>query len=125
MSRKIALVGHCGPDSAYLRISIHKADRDAQIISCQDGADLDQAIAQGADLVLLNRDLGIDYDEPTGVGLIQKLREKHPLLKMILVSNYPEAQQAAVQAGALPGFGKKELGTPRVIELLQSALSGS
>lgn len=123
MSRKVALVGHCGPDGAYLRISIHKADRDVQIIVCHDGADLVAAIEQGVDLVLFNRELGLDYAAGTGVEMIQKLHETHPLLKMMLVSNYPEAQAAAVQAGGLPGFGKRELGSQRVIDLLQSALA--
>lgn len=123
MTRKVALAGHCGPDSAYLRISIHKADRDAQVIICQDGAGLDAAIEQGVDLVLFNRELGMDYAAGTGVEMIQKLREKHPQLKMMLISNYKEALDAAVQAGALPGFGKRDLGSPRAIELLQAALA--
>jgi hypothetical protein len=41
----------------------------------------------------------------------------------MLVSNYADAQQAAVAAGALPGFGKREIGTPKVKELLRSALA--
>jgi hypothetical protein len=41
---------------------------------------------------------------------------------MMLVSNYADAQQAAVAAGALPGFGKRELGTPRVSQLIRDAL---
>jgi len=40
----------------------------------------------------------------------------------MLVSNYPEAQAAAVAEGALPGFGKREIGTPRVNDLLRNAL---
>jgi len=43
-------------------------------------------------------------------------------VKAMLVSNYPEAQAAAVAEGALPGFGKREIGTPRVGELLREAL---
>jgi hypothetical protein len=41
----------------------------------------------------------------------------------MLVSNYAEAQAAALAAGAAPGFGKREIGTPKVKELLRSALS--
>ena len=45
-----------------------------------------------------------------------------PSLKMMLVSNYPEAQQEAIVAGALPGFGKREIGSRRVVDLLRTAL---
>jgi hypothetical protein len=43
-------------------------------------------------------------------------------MKMMLVSNYPDAQAAAEKAGALPGFGKRDIGSPRVKELLRDAL---
>jgi hypothetical protein len=41
---------------------------------------------------------------------------------MMLVSNYADAQADAVKAGALPGFGKRELGSPKVVQLLKEAL---
>jgi hypothetical protein len=40
----------------------------------------------------------------------------------MLVSNYAEAQAAAVAAGAVPGFGKREIGQPRVAQLIREAL---
>jgi hypothetical protein len=73
-------------------------------------------------LVLFNRELGYGFDPNTGVEAISTLRSSYPELKMILVSNYPDAQQAAVAAGALPGFGKRELGTPRVQQVLREAI---
>ena len=42
---------------------------------------------------------------------------------MMLVSNYHDAQQAAVAVGAVPGFGKRELGTPKAAQLLREALA--
>ena len=41
---------------------------------------------------------------------------------MMLVSNYPEAQQQAVASGALPGFGKNALGRPETMTALRAAL---
>ena len=41
----------------------------------------------------------------------------------MLVSNYEDAQASAVEAGALPGFGKSELRGERVKRLLAEALS--
>jgi hypothetical protein len=39
------------------------------------------------------------------------------------VSNYPDAQAAAVAAGGMPGFGKREIGTPRVGQVIRDALA--
>jgi hypothetical protein len=87
-----------------------------------DDSDLKRALDDGVDLLLLNRQLDYGFDEREGVALIRKLRANYPSVKTMLVSNYPEAQAAAVAEGALPGFGKREIGTPRVNELLRSAL---
>ena len=42
----------------------------------------------------------------------------------MLVSNYPEWQQAAIAAGALPGFGKAELNRAETREKLAAVLGG-
>ena len=122
MPKKIALVGHCGPDSSFLRIAVSKAERDATVLSVDDDSDLKRVLDDGVDLLLLNRQLDYGFDEREGVALIRKIRANYPAVKTMLVSNYPDAQAAAVKAGALPGFGKREIGTPRVSELLRSAL---
>ena len=122
MPKKIALVGHCGPDSSYLRIAVSRAERDVQVLSVDDDSDLKRALDEGVNLLLLNRQLDYGFDEREGVDLIRKLRAKYPAVKTMLVSNYSDAQAAAVAEGALPGFGKREIGTPRVAELLRDAL---
>lgn len=123
MPKKIALVGHCGPDSSFLRIAVSKAERDSVVMMVDDDSDLKRALDDGVDLLLLNRQLDYGFDEREGVALIRKLRAKYPGVRTMLVSNYAEAQAAAVAEGALPGFGKREIGTPRVSELLRAALS--
>lgn len=123
MPKKIALVGHCGPDSSYLRLAISKAGKDIQILSADDDDELHRTLAGGVDLLLLNRQLDFGFSEHEGVKLIDTLRAQHPGIKTMLVSNYPDAQAAAVKAGALPGFGKREIGTPRVAELIRAALA--
>jgi hypothetical protein len=122
MPKKIALVGHCGPDSSFLRIAVAKAERDATVLMIDDDSDLKRALDDGVDLLLLNRQLDYGFDEREGVALIRKLRANYPGVKTMLVSNYPDAQTAAVAEGALPGFGKREIGSPRVNELLRNAL---
>ena len=120
--RVVALVGHCGPDSSYLRMTISRAIKDVTVATAYDEASLNKLLEQGIDLLLLNRQLDYGYKFDEGVDLIRDLRTKYPNLKMMLVSNYEEAQEAAVEAGALNGFGKRELGTPRVKELLRAAI---
>ena len=122
MSKKIALVGHCGPDSSFLRIAVSKAQREAMVLSVDDDSDLKRVLDDGVDLLLLNRQLDYGFDEREGVALLKRIRAKYPAVKAMLVSNYPDAQAAAVAEGALPGFGKREIGTPRVNELLREAL---
>jgi len=122
MSKRIVLVGHCGPDSAYLRSAVKSAAKDATIISADDKHALEKVLAEKPELLLLNRELGYGYDQNLGVELIQALKASHPGQKTMLVSNYPDAQAAALAAGALPGFGKRELGSPKVATLLRQAL---
>ena len=123
MPKKVALVGHCGPDSSYLRMTIAKAGRDIQVLSADDDGELKRVLDGGVDLLLLNRQLDYGFDEQEGVALIRKLRAAHPRVKLMMVSNYPDTQAAAVAAGALPGFGKRELSSPRVLELIRGALA--
>jgi hypothetical protein len=123
MSKKVVLVGHCGPDSSYLRIAISRVGKDVQVLSADDGGELNRVLAQNPDLLLFNRQLDFGFDDDEGVAVMRKLRPHYPGLKMMLVSNYPEAQAAAVAEGALPGFGKRELNTPRVQELIRDALA--
>jgi two-component system chemotaxis response regulator CheY len=122
--KQVVLVGHCGPDSSFLRMAVSSASRGISVHAADDEQELDSYLAKGVDLLLLNRELGWGFDQTEGVEVIRALRPKHPNLKMILVSNYPEAQAAAVAVGALPGFGKRELGSPRVAQLIRDALSG-
>jgi hypothetical protein len=122
MSKNVLLVGHCGPDSSYLKSAVRQADRDVQVRMADDPKALAAELDNGVDLVLFNRELGYDFDDQQGVDWIRRLKKERPQLKTMLVSNYPDAQSAAESAGALPGFGKREIGSARVNALLRSAL---
>lgn len=117
-SLKVALVGHCGPDSYMLRSAVKHVLPDAQIAMIDDGAALKMAIADGVTVLLVNRVLGYGFDADSGVGLIGALRASHPQLKLLLISNYADAQAQAVAAGAMPGFGKNNIGSPKMREAL-------
>ena len=123
MSKKILLVGHCGPDSSFLRMTIKSAAPDAQILSADDEDELTKAMETPLDLLLFNRELGYGFGDQTGIDVIRRLKAERADLKMMLVSNYSDAQAAAHEAGALPGFGKRELGSARVAQLLKHVLA--
>ena len=122
MGKTVVLVGHCGPDSSFLRMAVSSAERGITISMADDAQELKSALAGGVDLVLLNRELGWGFDQPLGVDVIKTLRGHYPNTRFMLVSNYAEAQAAAVAAGGVPGFGKREIGQPRVAQLIREAL---
>ncbi|HEX8914806.1 MAG TPA: hypothetical protein VF796_20810 [Humisphaera sp.] len=123
MNKKVALVGHCGPDSSYLRLAIQKAEPGVQILAADDDAELKNVLEQNVDLILFNRQLDYGFDDSEGVSVIRKLSRHFPRTRMMLVSNYPDAQQAALQAGAVPGFGKRDIGSAKVTQLIREALA--
>lgn len=99
------LVGHCGPDASMLRSAIRRAVPAASFAEARDDASLAPHRGDGS-VWLVNRALDGDFGVADGVALI--VRERGAV-RMALVSNFPEAQQAAHAAGAMPGFGKSEL----------------
>jgi two-component system, chemotaxis family, chemotaxis protein CheY len=120
---KVVLVGHCGPDATYLRMAVKAAGENVALSSVDDNAGLEQALKAGVDLVLFNRELDYGFEPATGVEMIRMLKQRYPQVRMMLISNYPEAQAAAVTAGAIPGFGKREIGSARVKQLLRDLMS--
>ncbi len=74
------------------------------------------------DLVLVNRIL--DADGASGLDLIERLQshEETRATPVTLVSNYADAQDAAVALGAKRGFGKDTLASPETRDLLASLL---
>jgi two-component system, chemotaxis family, chemotaxis protein CheY len=120
--KRIVLVGHCGPDSSYLRMTIGRAVKNATVLMADDEAQLTRVVDEGVDLLLLNRVLDYGFSVDLGTELVKRLRQDHPNLKMMLVTNYPEIQAEAIRLGALPGFGKREMGSAKVQELLRKAV---
>lgn len=118
--KKVVLVGHCGFDQSSIGRAVASALPSASVHSANDTASLNQHAGPDA-LLLVNRVLDGRFDTGSGVDLIADLADRDSPPKMMLISNYPDAQAQAVQAGALPGFGKSELGTPETSQKLTSA----
>jgi two-component system chemotaxis response regulator CheY len=122
MSRVLS-VGQCGYDHGAIARQLLR-DFKAEVVGA---ATFDEALAalhrDRFDLVLVNR--VTDHDGTRGVDLIRTLKDDAATgrIPVILVSNYPDAQAEAESLGALPGFGKSDLGSARVRERLGQILA--
>jgi ActR/RegA family two-component response regulator len=120
--RKVVLVGHCGFDEGSLKRAVSAALPGIAVTSANDNKAL--AAFDGADaLLLVNRVLDGRFGSDSGIDLIRELADRQHSPRMMLISNYTDAQAQAVEAGALPGFGKSDLGDPDTVKKLR-ALSG-
>jgi len=121
-SPRVLNVGQCGYD--HPRIS--------RFLSKHFGAHVDRAhklddalgLMEKAryDLVLVNRLL--DVDQTSGLDVIRALKGEAAFadVPMMLVSNYPEAQDEAVEIGAVRGFGKAQFGREETLKHLEAVL---
>lgn len=118
VTKSVLGVGNCSFDQGTVE-GLISANFDARVVAA---ATLDEALVilrrDRFDLVLVNRKLLADASE--GLELIERIKADPQLadLAVMLLSNYPEAQAAAVAAGAEPGFGKAELDRPETVEKL-------
>jgi DNA-binding NtrC family response regulator len=124
MSQRIILVGHCGVDAPRLEKAVSKCLPRADVISVNCEEQLQEICDEGADLLLINRQLPFGFESEEGIELIEEMQQMHPDVKMILVSDRPDAQEQAKRAGAVDGFGKADLGSSRIAEVLKDALKG-
>ncbi|HQY88505.1 MAG TPA: hypothetical protein PK402_07590 [Tepidisphaeraceae bacterium] len=118
---RVALVGHCTPDSSYLTITVQKAITGAKVVRVHDDAGVEQAIAGGA-LLLVNRRMEPGYADTDGNEYIRRLIKKHPGVRLMLISNLVDSQAQAVSDGALSGFGKDHLNQPGTLDRLRDAV---
>lgn len=118
----VILVGHCGPDTSYLKMAIRKSLPGSAIRAANDPTVLAAELAANpAAILLVNRVLEPGFDSESGIELIASVKAAHPTARLLLVSNYPESQAEAVKAGALPGFGKNDIGSAKLTQALVGA----
>ena len=122
--KKVLSVGQCGADHGAISFMLSRNFT----VSVDSADSVNEALAaakEGYDLVLVNRVL--DRSGESGLDLIRQMQSDEQLVSVpvILVSNYADAQQEAVDAGAQPGFGKAQLHAPELLEQLTPILSSS
>ncbi len=115
-------VAQCGFDHENIGRMLSE-EYSADVVQAATSEEAFQAVRAGHyHLVLVNRIF--DADGTSGLDLIQRLQsdEKTRFTPVVLVSNYTEAQDAAVALGAKRGFGKDTLASPETRDLLASLL---
>jgi DNA-binding NarL/FixJ family response regulator len=121
MSKRILLVGHCGVDGPRLKDELSRALPGVEVERVNSEDELRRNVGEGADLLLVNREpVGFEGE---GLDLIKQVKSLNPDCKVMLVSDYDDAQQDAEHAGAMKGFGKSEMGSPKLAEHVRKALN--
>lgn len=118
--KRIVLVGHCVPDAMALRSAIRSAVGEVEIVAVNDSESLEAELG-GSGLLLVNRVLDGRFGGESGEALVKRLAADGE--RVMLISNYEDAQAAAVSSGARPGFGKQALYTDEMRARLAAALA--
>jgi CheY-like chemotaxis protein len=122
MAKRVLDVGNCGPDHMAIRNYLTR-NFDCEIVQVDDATGaLTELRANRFDLVLVNRKLDIDYSDGMDVIRALKADVEASSVPVMLVTNYPEHQDAAVAIGAVRGFGKLEFGKPETRDKLSPIL---
>jgi CheY-like chemotaxis protein len=119
----VLCIGQCGYDHAVIARHLRQAF-DAEVVGAATFAEALGTLRAGPfALVLVNR--VSDADGTPGLDLIRRMKADDALaaIPVMLVSNFPDAQEQARALGALPGFGKADLATPGSHERLRSVLA--
>jgi CheY-like chemotaxis protein len=121
--KRVLSVGQCGFDHAAIA-SLLERTFDVEVSPADTPDEVLRAIEHGGapDLILVNRKF--DLDGGDGLELIRRLKGAPAVasVPVMLVSNYPEYQQQAMDLGALEGFGKSQLAAPATLAKLQPLL---
>ena len=121
-SKTVLSVGQCRPDTA----AIHQfltSNFDVQVITTDLPDESLRTLQENQiDLVLINRKLDADYSD--GLLILKSIKTDATTsqIPVMLVSNFPEWQEKAVEDGAVYGFGKAELNHSETIDKVRAVL---
>ena len=118
MTKNVLDIGNCDPDHSAIQRMLTSRYDVAVFRSHQLSDALDLLSQKKVDLIVINRKLDVDYTD--GVEILRQLK-KHDEFKsipMMIITNYPDQQLAAVAEGAEYGFGKLQYAEPETHERL-------
>jgi len=123
MPKKVLDVGQCDLDHGNIT-ALLKANFEVDVARAHSRSEaISMAISDSFDLVLVNRLFDADGSEGMAVVSDLKTNERTADVPVMIVSNYEEAQVAAVEVGAVRGFGKSAMGSDAILDLLKSYLA--
>jgi len=114
--------GNCGPDFNAIR-QMAKSVFGATVLQTHGAEDTLELLRQRqVDLVTVNRKLDRDYSD--GMDVIKQIKSSPQLgsVPVMLVTNYEEHQDAAVEQGCVRGFGKLAINDPVTHQRLEPFL---
>lgn len=119
--KSIVMVGHCGADQWSLRRTLDVLESEGvRLVTASSDEELGSYFRPEC-LWLVNRVLEGRFTAEDGVSLIASVAKRPNPPRLILISNYADAQKSAEAAGACPGFGKQQLGDPLVLHRIREA----
>ena len=122
MPKTVVDCGNCGPDFHSIRQFV-TSHFDAVVVQTHGADDTMRLLRQrDVDLVTVNRKLDRDYSDGMDVVKMIKADEQYGKIPVMLVTNYEEHQQQAMDAGCVRGFGKLALRDAETAELLEPYL---
>lgn len=122
MSKLLIDCGNCGPDFHSIRQMV-TSHFDATVLQTHGAKDtLEMLESRPVDLITVNRKLDRDYSDGLDVVKLIRSDQRFDSIPIMLVTNYPEHQDAAVAAGCVRGFGKLDIGDPATIATLEPFL---
>ncbi|WDI44312.1 response regulator [Bremerella sp. P1] len=122
MPKQVLDVGNCGYDHGSLKNLIER-NFDAKVLQSHGPADTIRMMReQTFALVVINRKLDRDHSNGIDILIDLKADEQFQDVPVMMLSNFEDAQAAAEAAGAVPGFGKRDLGKESTLKKLEPFL---
>lgn len=122
MTKTVVDCGNCGPDFHSIRQFI-TSHFDAVVVQTHGVEDTLKVLRErDIALVTVNRKLDRDYSDGIEVVKMIKADQQAGETPVMLITNYEEHQQAAMEAGCVRGFGKLALRESQTADLLQPYL---
>lgn len=122
---KVVLVGHCNADQFSLTNAVRNALGNAVTVTSANDDDEVAVCTSAGSLMLVNRQLDGQFGVDGGIELIRQLCSQSDPPAVMLISNYADAQEQAIAAGAQRGFGKSDLADPATATLFRTVVAGS
>jgi CheY-like chemotaxis protein len=121
--KRVLDIGNCSSDHRAIATLVSQ-HFNAQVVRARNWQEAqDHLRAVPFDLVLVNRKLDVDGSD--GLEVVRHIKQHagFQAVPTMLVTNFPDVQQQAVEAGAVEGFGKGSLCKPETVERLRPFLS--